>query len=124
MLNVFRNIDKYDPEKGAIYSWAYTFVRNAALNQLKQSQACKETPSEITPELAQIPDSSPLGSHDYTEVYAALDRLPAATRAVCILFYLEEFSIKEIAAQLSLSEGTVKWHLSESRKKLTQYLVK
>jgi RNA polymerase sigma-70 factor (ECF subfamily) len=44
--------------------------------------------------------------------------LPAATRAVCTLFYIEGFSIKEIAAQLNISEGTIKWHLNESRNRL------
>ena len=30
----------------------------------------------------------------------------------------EGFSVKEIADRLELSQGTVKWHLSEARKKL------
>jgi DNA-binding NarL/FixJ family response regulator len=31
---------------------------------------------------------------------------------------MEGYSIKDIAHQLNISIGTVKWHLSESRKKL------
>jgi DNA-directed RNA polymerase specialized sigma24 family protein len=45
-------------------------------------------------------------------------QLPIATRRICGLFYLDGLSVKEIAGALCISEGTVKWHLSESRTRL------
>ncbi|MBL0884510.1 MAG: RNA polymerase subunit sigma-24, partial [Chitinophagaceae bacterium] len=33
---------------------------------------------------------------------------------------VEGYNHREIAAQLQISEGTSKWHLSEARKKLQQ----
>jgi RNA polymerase sigma-70 factor (ECF subfamily) len=56
------------------------------------------------------------------DLYLLLDRLSPATRVICGLFYLEGYSIKDIAEQLTISGGTVKWHLSESRKKLRSIL--
>lgn len=38
MVLVFRHLKKYDPSKGAFFNWAYTVVRNAALDKLKQNK--------------------------------------------------------------------------------------
>ena len=50
--------------------------------------------------------------------FISLAKLPPTTRAVCSLYYMEGFSIKEMSAALDMKEGTVKWHLNESRKRL------
>ena len=49
---------------------------------------------------------------------AALDALSAKIREVITLHYFDELSVDEIAARLSLPAGTVKWRLSEGRRKL------
>lgn len=59
-----------------------------------------------------------IGEICFEDVHLNLDKLPPATRAVCTLHYLEGFSIREISDQLKLSDGTIKWHLSESRNRL------
>lgn len=41
-------------------------------------------------------------------------------REIMISFYIEDRSIKEIAAQLDITESTVKWHLFYTRKKLKE----
>ena len=40
-----------------------------------------------------------------------LSKLPARQKAVFVLRHMEELPLKEIAAMLNLSEGTVKSHL-------------
>jgi RNA polymerase sigma-70 factor (ECF subfamily) len=40
------------------------------------------------------------------------------------LFALEDMKSKEISTQLNISSETVKWHLSEARKKLKSELIK
>jgi len=117
MLNVFKNIGKYDPAKGELFNWAYTIVRNAAithLNSLKIIQPTTELTDQIEKYLYQIP----FKELEWNDLYIYLDKLPPATRAVCTLHYLEGFAIKEISEQLGISEGTIKWHLSESRTRL------
>ena len=49
---------------------------------------------------------------------AALAALSAKVREVITLHYFDELSVDEIAARLSLPAGTVKWRLSEGRRKL------
>jgi RNA polymerase sigma-70 factor (ECF subfamily) len=117
MLNVFKNIGQYDPAKGELFNWVYTIVRNAAITNLKSKKILQPT-AEITAQIEILLNYNPFKDLEWDELYFYLNKLPPATRAVCTLHYLEGFAIKEISEQLNLSEGTIKWHLSESRKRL------
>jgi len=52
----------------------------------------------------------------------ALDALPPMQRVVASLFLVEGFEHAEIAEMLSLSDGTVRSHLSLARKRLRELL--
>ena len=59
---------------------------------------------------------------DYSELYTALNRLPADYRVTIVLYYIEGYSVSETADILKVSEGTVKSRLSRGRKKLRNFL--
>lgn len=59
---------------------------------------------------------------EHREVYAAVLSLPPKYRAPIHLFYAEGMTVAEIAAALSLSEGTVKSQLSRGRELLRTML--
>lgn len=117
MINVFKNISQFDPQKGTLFNWAYSIVRNAAITHLK-SKKNEFINVEITDRIETNAQYQPFIELEWGEIYSQLSKLPAATRGVCTMYYIEGFSIKEISSQLNLSDGTVKWHLSESRQKL------
>ena len=52
----------------------------------------------------------------------AVNKLPAAFREVILLHYYQGYGISEIAAMLSLPEGTISSRLSRARKKLEALL--
>ena len=52
------------------------------------------------------------------DVRIALENLPVKRREVIVLYYIEEFSVKEIKSILGIPEGTVKSRLSKGRKLL------
>ncbi len=116
MLKVFKGINKFDPEKGAFFNWMYTIVRHAALDKLK----LKKFPltEDISGALTHEGADNPVASLEWKEFYEGFHVLSPATRVVCKLYYVEGFSIKEIGGRLNISPGTVKWHLSETRRKL------
>lgn len=111
MMKVFNNIHKYE-RKGEFFNWVYTIVRNTAIDRIKAVVTEIGEPSEELP----LPQQNPLQQLEWKDIYAVLDRLPPASRTVFSLFYLEGYIINEIAEQLNVSTGTVKWHLSEGRK--------
>jgi len=123
MLKVYKNIDSYRPEKGAFFNWVYTIIRNTALDKLKLSVSIPQR-AEALSDIESDPGDNPLRLLESKEVYKLLDHLAPATRVVCSLFYLEGYSIADIGERLKISTGTVKWHLSESRKKLKENLEK
>lgn len=57
-------------------------------------------------------------SFAYQDLYAALNKLPAKERTSVLLFYMENYSIKEIADIQEASQDAVKQHLSRGRKHL------
>ncbi len=59
---------------------------------------------------------------DQEALQSCLDQLPDSQRAIIILFYLEQMSIKEIADILEIPTGTVKSRLSYGRNYLKQAL--
>ena len=121
MLKVFKNIGLFKDDKGQFFNWVYTIVRNTALDRLKTAKWA----AHVDVEGIEISHSdNPLAAMESGDIYKLLDVLPPATRAICILIYLEGFSINDICTRLQLSQGTVKWHLSETRNKLKPVLLK
>jgi len=120
MLKVYKNIGGYNNTKGDFFNWMYTIVRNTAIDKLK----IKRQPftAELNDNIQSSFTDNPVAGLEWKDIYKLLDALPPATRAVCSLFYLEGFSIKDISGRLTMSEGTVKWHLSETRHKLKPVL--
>lgn len=57
------------------------------------------------------------------EIRKIVSRLPEQQKIICKLHNYERCSVKEIAAQLGIAEGTVKAHLSKGRDKIKKELV-
>lgn len=60
----------------------------------------------------------------YQDLYCALNNLPSKERTSILLFYLEDYSIKEIADITGFSQDAVKQHLSRGRNHLRRLLSK
>lgn len=76
---------------------------------------------------ADIGDSLPdIASRDNpylsVEIGEAIDRLPEKLRLTVLLFYVEDYSVKEIKSILRIPEGTVKSRLSKARALLRESL--
>lgn len=52
------------------------------------------------------------------DVKIALEQLPVKIREAVVLYYIEEFSVKEVKSILNIPEGTVKSRLSKGRELL------
>lgn len=55
---------------------------------------------------------------DYSDLYRAVNSLKAELRLPVILYYVEDFNIKEIAQILEITEGAVQKRLARARGKL------
>lgn len=56
-------------------------------------------------------------------VLAAIDELSPMQRAAVTMYYLQDFTIPEVAARLGCAESTVRVHLHRGRERLTAALI-
>lgn len=112
-VKLWQRHHRYDTP-GAIRSFLYTTVRNAALNHLRQQK--KRLTASL--DLAQIhlEDDSPniehliIRSETINRLHLGLQSLPVKCRQVATLYFLEEKSYEEIAHLLNLSINNVRNH--------------
>lgn len=117
-LKIFKSMYSFDNSKGTLHSWVKKIIINEALDHIKQRS--RFTSFELKAAEEPAIDSTVVGNMNTEEVMEFIRQLPPATHAVFTLYVLEGYSHKEIAALLTIKEGTSKWHLSEARKILQQ----
>ena len=61
---------------------------------------------------------------DRERLQTALDRLPADSRTVLLMYYMEHLSYKQIAAALDVPIGTVMSRLARAKRRLRSWLGK
>lgn len=119
-VKMFRSIQSFDETKGSFHSWLKRIIINEALDHIKQRGRFS---SQELEEADEPPiQNTVIEKTDAAEIMQMIRQLPPATHAVFVLYAIDGYSHKEIAAQLNISEGTSKWHLSEARKNLQQKL--
>lgn len=98
-------------------TWLIRIVINECYSILRSSrkivslEECKE-----------LNDTYAEDKKDYGELYAAVRHQKEDLRMVVVLYYIEEFSCKEIAAILEISEGAVQKRLARARAKMKEEL--
>lgn len=125
MLKVYNNIEKYNEQQGTLFNWMYTIIRNESLTYLTSQKKMYANVNFVDEQSEETKwQGNEFEKLDIKDVSYCLMQLPQATRNVCRLNYLDGFSINEISKILCISTGTIKWHLSEARKKLKPILEK
>jgi RNA polymerase sigma-70 factor (ECF subfamily) len=111
-------------EPGSLGPWLYQVARHTAFNH-GQVRATYRRFLEDYQAMA-TDDQDPRRDHfeDAEELHRGLVQLPLPHREVLTLFYLEDFSIGEIAAILDVPAGTVKSRLHHAKKALRALLGK
>ena len=68
------------------------------------------------------PEEMAESAEDYSDLYEAVSRLPKEQRLSVALYYMEGYSVKEIAELMETSESAVKSRLARARARLKQDL--
>ena len=122
--------DHFDSERGALGTWLYrvAWCRCVDLQRrLKARQAPgSRLPQEAIPEQGDE-DPGPLevaaDAEIAVEVRSALTRLDPQERNLLELRYLQDLSLREVSAALSLTLETTKYRLSGAKRSLRRLLV-
>lgn len=105
-------------EKGKFRSWIFKIAHNTFLNH----KASVVVTSDIDEACYLVADTSSDSAFAYQDLYLALRTLSPKERSAVTLFYLNGYSIKEIAAITTDSEDAIKKQLSRGRDKLKEKL--
>jgi RNA polymerase sigma factor (sigma-70 family) len=122
-ISAWRNLTQLQ-DLGKFRSWLCTIAKNAIRSMRRRqqrdllSQAGPIDYAEGTGVLDSEPAQAVASQEQISIVRDAIGKMPANYRIPLVLFYREQRSIKQVAAELHLSEGVVRQRLSRGRKLL------
>ncbi|MDQ3072403.1 MAG: sigma-70 family RNA polymerase sigma factor [Bacteroidota bacterium] len=122
-LKVFTHMEQFKGQ-GSLEGWIRRVIVTTALQHLRRH---KNDPATLNPELslnAVGEEGGILGDLAVEEIMKLINKLPTGYRLVFNLYVLEQYSHKEIAEELGISEGTSKSQLARARGCLQQMLKK
>ena len=129
-LKAFTKLDQIDAYE-RFGAWIKRIAHNLAIDRLRKKEAVSfsslsgDDPDDVQFEIEDEDTGSrpedAYGKQETAELIGdILDSLSDEQRSCVILYYYDELSVKEIAAELGLSEGTVKSRLNYGRKKVEE----
>ena len=115
-LRVVRGIGRLK-EPSLFRPWLFGIARRVLMDRLRAQYRALKT--EVLDDDVEVPEIEHDASlDDLPRLEAELRHLPLLEREVLVLFYLQEFSLLEIAETVSVPIGTVKSRLYRARKLL------
>ena len=122
-LQVVRHMDKYDRSR-PFEPWLTRICVNLYRNRLRRwsrSPIQQQFASNEAKEQLMAGVAAPQ-KEDYSDLYAAIDRLPEKLRLTVILFYFQEMDLAAVGQTLGVPVGTVKSRLNRARNQLKEVL--
>jgi RNA polymerase sigma-70 factor (ECF subfamily) len=112
IVKAFSGIEKLRQDKYA-KTWLMRILINECHNLLRKNNKLVSFEEYAEVKEMEVPEKK-----DYSELYKALQHLPEGLRITVTLYYMEEFSVKEVAAILDISEGAVQKRLARAREQM------
>lgn len=125
-LKILQNLQKY-VESVPFEAWIRRIMINTVIDEFRKNKKYKELFQREEGEVFAA-DETPIDINEADKTIGAEDiqrllkLLPDATAKVFNLFVFDDYTHKEIAEMLGISEGTSKWHVSSARAALKVHL--
>lgn len=103
-------------------SWISRIVYRKSLDSIKKSKRTRERLEHFKHQQEKVFEDDNLDLSIEKALLKAIKQLPIKQQIVIRLFYLEEYSLKDISKELNISTGTVKSRLFKARETLKETL--
>lgn len=120
-MQVFRNIERLE-NVGSVTAWIKRIVVNHCLSHLRKKKVYFEEVDNIEIEEEKTAVDEDNFAWTVAAIKEAIQVLPHGYRTVLNLYIFEEYSHKEIAAMLDISESTVKTQYMRAKDKVRQII--
>jgi RNA polymerase sigma-70 factor, ECF subfamily len=119
-IRVFRGIARLK-DAGSLRPWLYRITHGMAVDRIRK-HISRERAEELHLAGSHESDDLSFTEEDATAIHEALNELGPKHREVLVLYFLEDFSLQEIATIVGCSEGTVKSRIHYAKRALKQIL--
>ncbi len=119
-MKIFLNLSRFE-EKAKFSTWIYSITYNFCIDYLrrknKQDNIFSDDEIEKAPDIPDdIPDEA-LIEMEVKQLKNVLDNMPVGDKAILLMKYQDDMSIKEIADVLEKSESAVKMKIKRAKEK-------
>jgi RNA polymerase sigma-70 factor, ECF subfamily len=108
-------------EPGSVRSWLYSLVHSIAVDHIRREKTGRRI-EDVFLETREEAAEASFTADDANAIHDALDKLSDNHREVLVLYFLEEFSLAEIAHVVSCPEGTVKSRMYHAKAEMKAIL--
>lgn len=117
--SIFTRLSQFS-HSGLFEGWVYRITVNAVAYYYKRNTKHKDVVyGEVAEESSGIPGNA-IQNLSYKELLYLVHSIPETQRIVFNLFVFEDFSHRQIAETLGISEGGSRWYLNDARKRLKE----
>lgn len=119
-MKAFRGIRRLrDP--GSLRAWLYRITHGLAVDRIRQHISRERAEGAHVAVLHEADDVS-FTKEDAAAIHEALNELGPKHQEVLVLYFLEDFSLAEIAMVVGCSEGTVKSRMHYAKRAIKEIL--
>lgn len=105
-------------ETSKFSTWLYSITYNYCMDQIRVTKKNQEVALDGDYELADDYEDEDLVQMQGSQLNKSLEKIPSDEKALILMKYQDDFSIKEIADTLKITESAVKMRLLRSKEKL------
>lgn len=115
LMQVFRSINSFEPEKGSLKSWILKIAYNCAVTKVRKR---KQVPKMMDLAESAIPASDETEDDAAELVKSAIMRCSDSERQLIHLYYYDELPLAEIEGIMGVAAATLAVRLQRLRQKL------
>jgi RNA polymerase sigma-70 factor (ECF subfamily) len=122
LVSLWENAAGWRPE-ALIGTWLHTVCYNRAIDRLRRRRnLVDEGALDEVPDAGELAETSLVREETARSVRNAVERLPVRQRAAVLLFHFQDFSQREAAESMGVSESAFESLLARARRQLREWL--